>query len=251
MNRWMLAAALCLAAPVAQAQTAQDYAAAVAAPGRAADDVALDASRRPAEVLGFLGLKAGMTAADIMAGGGYYSELMARIVGPKGKVLAYNPEQSVKGDDKNAAVWAALIGRAPNVSVAAYPFDAFAAPANSFDFVMLHMVYHDLYWESAQYHVPRTDPAAFLKALYAAVKPGGIVGVVDHVALPGDTRATVEKMHRIDPNTIKTDFAAAGFVLDGESDLLRMAGDDHTRHVYDPAIRGHTDRVLLRFRKPA
>lgn len=252
MHRWIpvaLAATLCLTTP-ALAQKAADYAAAVAAPGRPADQVALDASRRPAEVLTFLGLKKGMTAADIMAGEGYYSAIMATIVGPGSKVLAYNPEQFVKGDDKNAAAWAALAGRAPNVSVASYPFDAFAAPANSYDFVILHLVYHDLYWESTKYGVPRTDPAAFLKTLYAATKPGGIIGVIDHVALPGDTRATVEKMHRIDPATIKADFAAAGFRLEAESDLLRVPADDHSLIVFNPAVRGKTDRVLLRFRKP-
>ncbi|MEI9926794.1 MAG: methyltransferase [Sphingomonas sp.] len=253
MTRWMpvaLAAAICLAAPIAAAQTAQDFAAAVAASDRPADQVALDASRRPAEVLAFLGLKQGMAAADIMPGSGYYSAIMSRVVGAKGKVLAYEPSQFYDPDPKEKAAWDALKGRAPNVSLATYPFDGFTAPANSFDFTLLHMVYHDLYWESAKYGVPRADPAAFLKALYIATRPGGIVGVVDHVALPGDTRATVEAMHRIDPATIKSDFAAAGFVLDGESDLLRMPSDDHTKLVFDPAVRGKTDRVVLRFRKP-
>ena len=256
MNRtkiWLpaaLAASLCFTAAPALAQKPADYAAAVAAPGRPADQVALDAGRRPAEVLGFLGLKKGMTAADIMAGAGYYSEIMARVVGPHGKVLAYEPSQFYDTDEKGKAGWAALSGRAPNASISSYPFDAFAAPANSFDFVLLHMVYHDLYWESEKYKVPHTDPAAFLRTLYAATKPGGIVGVVDHVALPGDTRVTVEKLHRIDPGTVKADFLAAGFVLEAESPMLRMPADDHTKHVYDPAIRGHTDRFVFRFRKP-
>lgn len=253
MNRtiWLstaIAASLCFTAAPALAQKPADYAAAVSAPGRSADDIALDASRKPAEVLAFFGLKKGMTAADIMAGGGYYSDLMARVVGPKGKVIGYEPTQF--SDDKEKARWDALIARQPNISFAPYPFDGFAAPKNSLDFVLLHMVYHDLYWESEKYKVPRTDPAAFLRTLYAATKPGGIVGVVDHVALPGDTRATVEKMHRIDPETVKKDFLAAGFVLEAESPLLHQAGDDHTKLVFDPAVRGHTDRFVFRFRKP-
>ncbi len=256
MNRttlWLpaaLAMSLGLAAAPALAQKPADYAAAVSAPGRPADQVALDASRHPAEVLAFLGLKKGMTAADIMAGEGYYSSIMARIVGPRGKVLAYNPTQFVDGDAKNTAAWAALTGASPNVSVTNYPFDGFAAAPNSYDFVMLHMVYHDLYWQSEKYKVPRMEPATFLRTLYAAVKPGGIVGVVDHVALPGDTRETVDKLHRIDPETVKADFLAAGFVLEAESPLLRVPGDDHTKLVFDPAVRGHTDRVVFRFRKP-
>lgn len=255
MNRttiWLstaLAASLCLTAIPALAQTPADYAAAVAAPGRPAEQTALDASRHPAEVLAFLGLKKGMTAADIMAGGGYYSEIMARVVGPAGKVVAYEPTQFA-GDDKGKATWAALIGRAPNIGLSTYPFEAFAAPAASLDFTLLHLVYHDLYWESEKYKIPRADPAAFLRALYAATRPGGIVGVVDHVGAPGDTRATVEKFHRIDPPTVKADFLAAGFVLEAESPLLRTPGDDLSKGVFDPAVRGKTDRVVYRFRKP-
>lgn len=252
-TRWLttaIAASLCFTAAPALAQTKADFAAAVSAPGRSAEDVALDASRKPAEVLAFFGLKKGMTAADIMAGGGYYSAIMARIVGPKGKVIGYEPNQFVDGDAKGAATWAALSASNPNLSRTAYPFDQFAAAPNSFDFVLLHMVYHDLYWESEKYKVPHTDPAAFLRTLYAATKPGGIVGVVDHVALPGDTRATVEKMHRIDPETVKKDFIAAGFVLEAESPLLRVETDDHTKLVFDPAVRGHTDRFVFRFRRP-
>lgn len=256
MNRhasWLpaaLAASLCLTAVPALAQTPADYAAAVAAPGRAADQIALDASRRPAEVLAFLGLKKGMTAADIMAGGGYYSEIMARVVGPTGKVLAYEPKQFADGDEKGKAAWAALTGRASNLSLTTYPFESFAAPAASLDFTLLHLVYHDLYWESEKYKIPRADPAAFVRALYAATKPGGIVGVVDHVGPAGDTRVTVDKFHRIDPATVKADFLAAGFVLEAESPLLRTPGDDLTKGVFDPAVRGKTDRVVYRFRKP-
>ncbi|WP_346775582.1 methyltransferase [Sphingomonas sp. G-3-2-10] len=250
MTRWkpaLLAAAMCLAAP-AFAQTAADYGAAVAAQDRPADQVKLDAGRHPAEVLAFLGLKRGMTAADIMAGAGYYSEIMAHVVGPNGKVIAYEPEQFY--GDKAKPVWAAVIGRVPNVALTPYPFDAFGAPAASLDFTLLHLVYHDLYWESAQYKIPRTDPAAFLRALFAATKPGGIVGVIDHVGLPGDTRVTVDKLHRIDPAVLVADFKAAGFVLEAESPVLRVAGDDHTKLVFDPAVRGNTDRVVYRFRKP-
>lgn len=252
MRHWikaaLIGAAFCVAAP-ATAQTTADYAAAVSAPGRPADQVALDAGRKPAEVLQFLGLRRGMTAADIMAGAGYYSEIMGRIVGPNGKVIAYEPTQFYE-NDKAKALWAALSGRMPNVSLVPYAWDAFAAPANSLDFTLLHLVYHDLYWESAQYKIPRMDPAVFVRTLFAATKKGGIVGVIDHVALPGDTRAAVEKWHRMDPEVIKADFAAAGFVLEAESPILRVAEDDHSKGVFDPAIRGRTDRVVYRFRKP-
>ena len=249
----LLAPLLIVAAPLpafAKQAPRPDIAAAVAAPGRAASDIKLDESRKPAEVLAFAGLKPGMSAADVMAGAGYWTEIMARVVGPKGKVVAYEPSQFLPTEAKDKAVWTGLIARNPNVTQVAYPFDGFAAPAGSLDLVMMNLVYHDLYWESAQYKVPRTDPAAFLRVLFKTVKPGGTVVVIDHVATPGDTRATVEKVHRIDPAVVKADFKAAGFVLDGESDLLRNAGDDHTKLVFDPSVRGKTDRFVFRFRKP-
>ena len=252
MRRYLAAVALiALAAPIGAKQAPPNPAitAAVAASDRPATQTALDAGRKPAEVLGFLGLKPGMAAADIMAGTGYYSEIMANAVGPKGKVIAFEPEQFM-ADPRAQKPWADLKARRANVVLTPYPFDKFTAAPASLDFTLLHLTYHDLYWESAQYKVPRTDPAAFLAELYKATKPGGIVGVVDHVALPGDTRATVEKLHRIDPAVVKADFKAAGFVLEGESDLLREPGDDHAKLVFGPSVRGKTDRFVFRFRKP-
>ena len=95
------------------------------------------------------------------------------------------------------------------------------------------------------------DPAQVLRTVFNSQKPGGTMAVVDHVANPGgDTRAVVEALHRIDPATIRRDFEAAGFVFVGESDILRNPQDDHSKNVFDPSIRGHTDRVVYRFRRP-
>lgn len=249
MTRWIAAALAVSLCPItASAQT--DLSTAVAAPGRPADQIALDAGRKPAEVLAFLGLQPGHVAADIMAGSGYYTEIMARAVGPKGRVIAFEPEQFYVGQPKAVAAWDALRARAPNVELAVGPFGTIAAAPASIDFTLMHLVYHDLYWESAQYKVPRVDPAAFLRSLYVATKPGGIVGVIDHVGAAGDTRALVDKLHRIDPAVIKGDFKAAGFLLEAESPLLRVAGDDPATLVFDPGVRGKTDRVVYRFRKP-
>ncbi|CAN5208672.1 class I SAM-dependent methyltransferase [soil metagenome] len=245
-----LGTALGLSIPLAAVVKGPDVAAALTGPGRPADAIAMDAGRKPVEVLSFLGLKTGAHAADIMAGGGYYTEIMARAVGLKGSVVAFEPEQFLKGDEKGKAGWDALKARELNVTLTSYPFEAFAAPANSLDFTMLHLVYHDLYWVSEKYGIPKTDPAAFLKTLYTATKPGGIVGVVDHVGAPGDTRATVDALHRIDPETVKADFKAAGFILEAQSAVLHVADDDHSKLVFDPAVRGKTDRFVFRFRKP-
>jgi predicted methyltransferase len=117
---------------------------------------------------------------------------------------------------------------------------------------MLHLVYHDAYWESARFGVPRIDPATVTRAIWDAVRPGGTVAVIDHVANPNaDGRAEVEARHRIDPAVLRADFERAGFVLEAESDMLRNPQDDRSKNVFDPSIRGHTDRVVYRFRRPA
>ena len=246
----LIAAALLASAPLAVIHAAPaKIDAAIASADRPEAARKLDEGRKPAAVLGFLGLEAGDRALDIMAGSGYYTELMAKAVGPTGSVAALEPPVFV--DDKGKAEWAKLIDRAPNVSVLMQmPAEMALAPA-SFDFALLHLVYHDFYWESAQYKFPRMDPDAALKKLYAAMKPGGTVGVIDHVGRRGDTRQTADKLHRIDPDTVKADFARAGFVLEAESDALRVPGDDVTKLVFDQAVRGKTDRILYRFKKPA
>ncbi|WP_243444773.1 class I SAM-dependent methyltransferase [Sphingosinicella humi] len=249
MKALMMAMALALPTMGVEAAPA-DVAAAVAATDRPAEAVKLDESRRPAEVLTFLGLEKGEDALDLFTGTGYYAEIMGRAVGPEGSVVAWEPANFY--DEKAKETLAAVTARVPNVRVHVAPATAPALPENSFDFAMLHLNYHDAYWESEKYKFPRLDPAAFLGAIHAAMKPGGTVGVIDHVATPGgDTREVVEALHRIDPAVIRADFERAGFVFDGESDLLRNPDDDHAKSVFDPAVRGKTDRVVYRFRKPA
>ena len=246
MRKWILIAAL-VATPVTLAAKAQPNWLAIE--GRAEADSKQDEGRKPVATLQFLGLKKGMKALDYMAGGGYYAEILAKAVGPKGKVTAWNPEAFVSSD-KAKEKWVALSARTPNLVHNKAAFDGFAAPAKSYDFALFHLVYHDLYWQSEEYKVPRTDPDAVLKKLYAAMKPGGIVGVIDHFGAKGDTRETVDKTHRIDPEVVKADFARAGFKLVAESQHLRTAGDDLSKSVFDPALRGKTDRFVYKFRKP-
>ncbi|TFU05733.1 methyltransferase domain-containing protein [Polymorphobacter arshaanensis] len=246
----LLALLLLTASPLAAAPAANPLAAAVAAPDRPADQVELDAGRKPVEVLGFFGLKPGDRVLDVMAGGGYYTEIMARAVGPKGYVMALEPPQFVK-TDKAKAAWASLIERDKNVGLMLMSPQNVALAPSSYDFVLMHLVYHDTYWESAKYDFKRMDPAAFLQVVFNATKPGGIVGVVDHVGATGsDTRATVDKLHRMDPAVIKADFIKAGFVFEGESPVLANPADDHTTLVFGPTIRGKTDRVVYKFRRP-
>lgn len=245
----LIALALGLMPAVAWAAPA-DVAAAVSAPGRPATAIALDASRHPAEVLAWAGLERGDRVLDYFSGSGYYAEIMARAVGSDGAVLGWNAENF--SNPQSQAALDAVHTRSPNASFSAGPVTAVSFPANSFDFVMFHMVYHDAYWESTEFNLPRIDPNTVTRAIFAATKPGGTVLVVDHVAnAGGDTRQVVEAVHRIDPAVVRADFERAGFVFDGESPLLRSAQDDHSQNVFDPAIRGRTDRFVYRFRKPA
>jgi predicted methyltransferase len=228
----------------AQLQTA------VTAPGRAADRVALDEVRRPAEVLRFMGLRRGDRVLDYFTGTGYYAEIMARAVGPQGVVVGWNGAGFMRNERVRTALQE-LRSRNPNFAFYATPQTAIAFPSESFDFVMVHLVYHDAYWESTQFGVPRIDPNTVVQAIWNATRPGGTVAVIDHMANPGgDTRAVVEALHRIDPATVRADFERAGFVLEAESDMLRNPEDDRTRNVFDQSIRGRTDRFMMRFRKP-
>jgi predicted methyltransferase len=246
----LLCASLIAAVPNAVAARPADVAAAVAnSAARSPDNVKLDESRKPVEVLQFLGLESGMQAIDLFGGNRYWAEIMAPAVGPKGHVTVWEPTQFY--DKEGQEKFAAFQAKTPNTHLIVSPFEALSLDANAYDFMMINLNYHDVYWESAKYGVKRMEPDAFLKTIYAAMKPGGIVGVIDHVGNPGDTRQTVEKFHRIDPAVVKADFERAGFKLEAESPLLRNPADDHSLLVFDAKIRGKTDRFIYKFRKPA
>ncbi len=245
MKKLILIAALVAAPLIAAKVNPADW---VAIPDRDPAFAKLDTDRRPTEVLSFLGIKKGDKVLDYNAGAGYYTQIMARAVGPKGVVTAWNATQFVS-NEKAKAKWAVMTQQNPNIRHLMQPFDGYSSAPKSYTFALFHLVYHDLYWQSAQFGVPKTNPDLVLKNLHASMKSGGIVGVIDHVGLAGDTRAIVDKTHRIDPETVKADFARAGFKFIGSSDVLKMRGDDHTRNVFEPGLRGKTDRFVLKFKK--
>ena len=243
-----IAAALAVAASGAEAQPAE-VASAIAATGRTPDNVKLDDGRKPAEVLNFFGLRKGMRVIDMFGANLYWAEIMAPVVGPRGRVTIWQPSQFLNDERKKNV--AAFSSRQKNVSLISSPFEAPNLPAGAFDFMIMNLDYHDVYLENAERKIVRMEPDPWLKTIYAAMKPGAIVGIIDHVALPnGDTRGTVAKLHRIDPEIIKADFQRAGFELVGVRNFLRNPDDDYTLVVFDPKVRGKTDRVVYRFRKP-
>ena len=252
MRARTFAAFLLLASPVALSAAVKPspaITAAVASPDRSPDNVKLDESRKPAEVLQFLGLKPGMRVADPFGGNFYWAEITGRAVGPKGHITVWQPKQFYS--QKTYDTYQAVQAKQPNVWLRMSPMESPDIPAGKYDLMLINLDYHDVYWENEKRGIPRMDPDAWLKTIYAAMKPGGIVGIIDHVASPNDEpRTTVDNLHRIDPEVVKADFKRAGFELVATSDMLRNQADDHSLNVFDPKIRGKTDRFVFKFRKP-
>lgn len=216
---------------------------------RSEANVKLDEGRKPAEVLAFLGLQPGMRVIDMFGANRYWAEIIAPAVGATGHVVVWQPSQFL--NDKRRAEFAEFASRQPNVLLINSPFEDPRIGTSAYDFMIMNLDYHDVYWQSAERKIARMEPDQWLRAIYTAMKPGGVVGIIDHVAAPGsNAREVVDKLHRIDPAVIRADFERAGFVLEAESDLLRNPADDHSLNVFDEKIRGRTDRAMFRFRKP-
>jgi predicted methyltransferase len=202
----------------------------------------IDPAWKVPEVVKFIGLKKGDKVADVV--GGRLTASLAEAVGPTGKVYAIETAEVVKGHPAALEHMKALASQSPNVIVSADPI---ATPLPSgLDAVFIRQNYHDLYDK----FMGPADVPAFNKAVFAALKPGGVYVVLDHAAKAGSGVEATETLHRIDPARVKSDVLAAGFKLDGESSILANSADDLTKNVFDPSVRGHTDQFLLRFKKP-
>jgi predicted methyltransferase len=220
-------------------------AAKLASADRPAADKARDADRKPAELMDFFGVKPGMTTVDIIALGGYVTEVLSVAVGPNGKVYAQNPPialQLQNGLYAKEITERLANNRLPNVVRVDgdLPASSQIAPG-SLDVAITMMNYHDVRNRSPEVAV------GFLKAVYTMLKPGGVLGVTDHVGNDGADNAA---LHRIPKHFLIEDAKAAGFAIDGESDLLKHDADDHTKLVFDPTLRGKTDQFVVRLRKP-
>ncbi len=225
------------------------YAAAVASTARPETDRARDASRKPAAILEFFGIEPGMTVLDMFTGSGYYAEIIASVVGDEGKVIAHSNEAYL-GFVGDAFEERFGSGRLVNVEVLMAENNELTLVANSLDAIMLVLSFHDLYHDDPENGWPRIDGPAFLAELRKGLKPGGILAIIDHYAEAGAPSDVGDTLHRIDPAIVKADMAAAGFVLEAESDMLRNPDDNLEVIVFDPDIRGKTDRFVMRYRKP-
>lgn len=236
--------ALALSTPPAQASTrvSKAIAAAVADPARPAADRARDAARKPAACLAFAGVHRGMTVAELFPGGGYFTRILSRVVGPKGHVYEFvgrpkpgkpDPIQAIADDPHYNH----------NITITVWPVGRLPVP-QPVDLVWTSQNYHDLH------NVPGLNVADFDREVFKALKPGGIFLVLDHVAPAGSGFSDTSTLHRIDPEAAKKEIMSAGFEFVGQSDVLRNPNDPHTNKVFDPSIRGHTDQFVYAFRKP-
>ena len=236
----------CLAA-FADGHTAIDRA--VSNSARPDEDRVRDIARKPAKVLDFFAIESGMKVLDVFAGAGYYSEILSYTVGAEGEVGLYNNggwdgfvgsgvEERLAGD------------RLPNVQSIVMEANELDLEENYYDAAIFILGFHDLYY-SEEPSWPPINAENFVDRLYRVIKPGGVLGIVDHAAEPGVAVAVANSLHRIDPGIIRRDLITAGFVLEQESDILRSAVDNRNKPMSDPSVRGNTDRVVMRFRKPA
>jgi predicted methyltransferase len=241
------AATLALMSTTAQANPARDIAAAVADKARPEADVKRDADRKPAEMLAFTNVRAGQTVVDLLPGGGYFTRLFSKAVGAKGTVYAAYPPPRAPADPSKPPPPPAIEALAAdpgfaNVKLVKISPGKFAIPTPA-DAVWTAQNYHDLK------NIKDLDILAFNKAVYTSLKPGGLYVILDHVA-NADTPNATSTVHRIDPAVVRKDVEAAGFKFVAEDKALRSAADDHTKGVFDPSLRGHTDQFVYKFRKP-
>jgi predicted methyltransferase len=218
----------------------------VDAKDRSDEDRKLDAGRHPAQFLAFVRAMPGMTVAEIGAAGGYTTELLARAVGPKGKVYAENSAKLLKFADKP---WTERLKKKEMKNVVRLDRemdDPFPADVKNVDVVVINMLYHDtVNW--------KIDTDKMNKAVLAVLKPGGAYIVVDHSSRPGRGKTETESLHRIDERVVREDLGRAGFKLLEDADFFRNGADTRDWSASPMAAgekRGTSDRFALRFIKP-
>ena len=213
---------------------AQDFKSILANPERPANERALDAVRKPEEMLKFYGVKPGDKVGDLMASRGYYTAILSQVVGEKGVVYSANPtvREEVRERFKNPLY--------ANVKLIEGDMGTVALPSDgSLDFVLINLDYHEL---------DQPVRASMNKKIFAALMPGGVYGVVDHSAQDGTGDTVRKSLHRIDKAQVVKEVTEAAFVLVKEGEMLRHPEDPRTESVFKD--RGNSDRFVLRFEKP-
>ena len=228
---------------VALPAQAADWAAILASSDRPEADKTRDAQRKPDQVLQFFGVDTGSKVADLLPGRGYYTRILAKAVGEQGAVYAGNNPFYLEYFEEP---WSAALATPALQKVQRIDgrIEAMALPQDgSLDAVIIILAYHDLY-------LTDEDRTKANERIFAALKPGGVYGIVDHHAKEGRGAADCKSLHRIEESTVVNEITAAGFVLAKKGEFLLNANDNREASVFDPNIRGKTDRFVLRFEKP-
>ena len=237
--------ALAIVAPAsgAYSKSGSVIAQAVADPARPAEHRKLDALRKPADTLAFSGVRPGMTIGEFYPGGGYFTFMLSDVVGPSGHVNGIENDRWKDAVEANEKVVKAV--KLKNVSIETRPFGTVDFP-KPLDLAWVTQNYHDL--KIAEYG--KVDTVAFDRAVYKALKPGGIYFILDHQGKAGMSEPEIAKMHRINRDLVVKEVTSAGFKLAAEGNFLRRPADDHSLPIFDKAIQGHTDQYALKFVKP-
>ncbi len=218
-------------------------------PDRSDADRKTDAFRKPEAILNFFQVAPGQTVLDVFAGGGYYSELLARSVGGKGRVDAFNNKAYVDfiGAELNTRL---ANNRLPNVHRIDAEVDALTLAAKHYDLIFASMAFHDAYYADPEGGWPAMDRLALYRKLFQALKPGGVLAVIDHSARAGRGSDDAKTLHRIEEDLLRRELEQAGFRLEASSDVLRNPQDDRSLSSFEARIRFQTDRFVLRFKRP-
>lgn len=226
-----------------------DIARALASPARTDADRERDDRDKPQQVLEFAGFGEGMLIADVFGGGGYYSEILSVLVGDEGKILLVNNAPYDAYVKKELAPRLAD-NRLPNVEYLLVPSDAMGLGSNRLDGALIIMSYHDLFYADPENGWPAIDGEQFIDQIVTALKPEGRLLIVDHAAKAGTGSKDTKSLHRIDEDFAVAELTARGLRWVGSNPALRNADDDRSLSVFDPAIRGRTDRFVHVYEKP-
>ena len=220
---------------------------AISGPDREVTDFARDQARKPVEVLDFLGLEEGMTVLDLYAAGGYYTFILSKAVGDQGTVYAQNTPRGLRFEEDRQNITQGEVlnakiekGKLSNVQQIIRPRREIGLTENSLDMVVVAQTLHDYYNPNPQ------RALEMLTQIRVLLKPGGILGITDHIGIAGrDNR----DMHRMETQQAIDLAEQAGYLVES-SELLRSPGDDHSRAIFDPRLNRNTDRFLLKLQKP-
>ncbi|HXV40912.1 MAG TPA: methyltransferase domain-containing protein [Steroidobacteraceae bacterium] len=241
-------ASLFVALPLSAANVPAHIAAAIAAPERSDKDHERDVREKPAELMTLAGIRPGMKVADVLGGGGYWSELIARAVGPDGAVTLVNnsPYWNYAKDDQKVRF---ADGRLSSITRRVVETCDLKLGRGEYDLILMFMSYHDIHWVNEAGGWPAIDTGSFLDQLHAALKPGGALLIVDNAAAAGAGSSSVNTLHRIEEAFARKDIEAHGFALEKTWDVYRNPQDDYTKLVFDAAVRGKTDRFVHLYKK--